>query len=217
MTQPILLGNFRGFAVRYDEQQTPWFRIGVEEALKKISSVTLGKELLKLIADANPHSRVGTDGVAFGTGINVIVFPQDNRSFMQSGFKPAFLPNDYSGRKDGMQATPQAAFNNPGHRFTYVGTGSCNANADTMSGSDGKGTVCEMAFDSAQMMTRSGESTNPALVLAHELIHSYHGLYGINKGDKEEHWTTGIGQFKNERMSENAFRALFRMKLRTSY
>ncbi len=116
-----------------------------------------------------------------------------------------------------MQATTAAAFNNPGQRFNYVGEGSCNENANQAHVSDGKGTVCMMAFDSAQMMTRGGASTTPFIVLAHELIHSYHGLYGIHKGDKEEQWTTGIGEFKNERMSENGFRGAFKMSLRESY
>ncbi len=165
MGQTIALGTYAGFAVHYDETQTPWFRITVEEALAKIASVDLGKELLKLIADAKPHSRVGKDNVAFPPSINVIISPQENRKFMQAGFKPDFLPGDFSGRKDGMQATTAAAFNNPGQRFTYVGQGSCNENANQAHVSDGKGTVCMMAFDSAQMMTRAGASTTPFLVL----------------------------------------------------
>jgi hypothetical protein len=213
----LTLPDFPGFAVCNDEASLPWFRMGVEEALRKINTVDLGKQLLKLIADARPQHKSGKDGSAFPAGVHVIIVPQGNRRFMQTGFKPAFLPNDFSGKKGGMQATKDDPFNVPRHDFTYVGTGSCNESANTTHATDGTGTVCQVAFDSAQMMTRQGVHTTPFLVLAHELIHSYHALYGIQKGDKEERWTTGIGEFDKEPMSENAFRGVFKMAERDNY
>jgi hypothetical protein len=46
-------------------------------------------------------------------------------------------------------------------------------------------------------------------VLAHELIHSLHCLNGVQAGENEELWTTGLGAYADEPMSEQKFRAAF--------
>ena len=214
----LTLPDFPSFAVCYDEANLPWFQMGVEEALRKINSVDLGRQLLQLIADATPQHKSGQDGKAFPAGVHVMIVPRENRRFIQKGFKPSWQPADRL-FQTGIQATREDHFNLPGHDFTYVGKGSCNEGGGVMQASDGRGTVCKVLFDSAQMMTRDGVHATPFLVLAHELIHSYHCLYGIKKEtrEEEERWATGIGEFEEEPMSENAFRGVFDMAERDRY
>ena len=211
--------KFEGISIEYLEEETPFFAVGVNEALTLIASKELGAKLLKLIADARPQG--GTWGATVPPKTNVLIKPQSNRKFMQSGFKPDWLPGAVAGPngivpKDGMTATPSASYNVDGRPFTYLGAGSCNAGNDTSCNADSRGTLCELYFDSAQMMTSSGVVTLPFIVLAHELIHSYHNLYGIVKSD-EEKWTTGIAPFADEEMSENGFRKAFGLPRRDSY
>jgi len=100
----------------------------------------------------------------------------------------------------------------------YIVGGSQNAALDPTASDNGKGTVCTMYFTNAQVVTTKGESTVPYIVLAHELIHSYHCLNGIKKdGPDEELWTSGIGQFDKEPLSENVIRGQLKMKLRVDY
>lgn len=217
----VELENFPGLAIQYDPTSTPWFEIGVKEALNKIKSVDLGVQLLKLIADAKPAHRVGQDGVTFPPDINVIISPQANRGFTQSGYKMDYGPG--SAVKNIMVKSTDPRLNVAGHSFNFSGGGSFNCNQDPRGqgaiahSRDGTGCVCKLEFDSSQIMTRGGFHTTSFINLAHELIHSYHGLYGIHAGANEEKWTTGIGEFKDEPMSENGFRDKFGMDERTSY
>ena len=61
------------------------------------------------------------------------------------------------------------------------------------------------------------------LVLAHELIHSYHGLSGTKKDgadggiDNEELYTVGLGRYWNTRISENSIRREHGLALRDRY
>ncbi len=75
-----------------------------------------------------------------------------------------------------------------------------------------------MRFTNVQVVTRRGEKAEPYVVLAHELIHSLHCLQGIKMdGRDEELWTTGLGKYENNPMSENVFRAQFGLAKRQRY
>jgi hypothetical protein len=74
-----------------------------------------------------------------------------------------------------------------------------------------------MKYTNAQILTGKGEATHSFVVLAHELIHSLHHVTGTRRDNGEEDWTTGIGAFVDEAMSENAFRKAFGLKLREKY
>lgn len=214
---PVLevLRDFPGFAVRYDAAAQPFFKPIVVDNLRLLKSVTVGQKLLKLIEDARPRSRDD-----FPDGVNVIVERQE-MTVVQSGYRRDFA-NDGS-RVILASAEPKHA--PPGCPFWKVG-GSANEAKDPIAACDDRGSVCIMKFTSTEVFTNKGEATKPFIVLAHELIHSWHCLYGIRKdGPDEELWTTGIGNYEkhpwNPRndidISENIFRDEFGIKRRERY
>ncbi|MFT8243341.1 hypothetical protein [Roseomonas sp. BN140053] len=208
------LAEFPGFAVRYDLSANPFFKPIVLENLRKLQTVELGKTLLRRIGRAAPRQRGD-----FPVGINVMVKPQKGK-FSQAGYQFAFgqgVPNPTPAYNPTMQSddggTPRKC------PFCVVG-GSANAAVDVMAAQDGTGTVCNMLFTNTQVITSKGEATQPFLVLAHELIHSYHCLYGVRApdGDDEELKTTGVGRWAGTKhVTENHFRKQFGIKLRVDY
>ncbi len=69
----------------------------------------------------------------------------------------------------------------------------------------------------APAKTSKGETMFSFITLAHELIHSLHHVTGTRKDEDEELWTTGIGMYIDEPMSENGIRKEFAMSLRIEY
>jgi hypothetical protein len=184
--------------------------VGVEDALAKISSTVTGGTLLQLIGSSRPQFRSD-----FPKGVNIIITPQQDRTYVQSGHSRQWTGN---GMERTLITNTHPQMNHVGHDFWYAGSGSCNAGLDpTKAEQRGVGTVCKMYYDSSQMLTSKGESTLPFIVLAHELIHSYHCLNGIKKPNDEEEWTTGIGQFRWEPFTENQIRLEAGLPMRESY
>ncbi len=212
-----LLAEFPMFAVRYDPAQNPFFKSIVLENLRQLKGTSVGTKLLKLIEDARPTSRSD-----FPPNVNIIVEPQP-MTFVQSGLKRGFVAGSATDRT--LETTSEEKFSPEGCPFYKVG-GSQNQAVDTAATDNGQGTVCIMKFTNVEITTTKGEATNPFVVLAHELIHSWHCLYGIRKdGPDEELWTTGIGNFEkhawNPRtdidISENIFRDEFGIRRRERY
>jgi len=48
-------------------------------------------------------------------------------------------------------------------------------------------------------------------------MHSYHRLYGNKKPKDEELWTTDIGFYTDDPLTENVFRSHFTLAPRTEY
>jgi hypothetical protein len=207
-----VLPDFVGFAVRYDTAKNPFFRAIVVENLRKLATVSAGKSLLSSIAAAAPRSR-GT----FPPSVNVICVPT-LINFTQSGFKREVTYGEGGLQTiTGMTPSDRPQFSPPGCPFWIAG-GSNNEAVDQSATSNAIGTVCTMRFSNVQIITSKGERADPYIVLAHELIHSLHCLQGIKiDGQDEELWTTGIGRYANNPMSENAFRSQFGVPLRTQY
>lgn len=207
-----LLPDFEGFAVKYDPDKNPFFRAIVVENLRKLATVAAGKSLLSSIAAADPRSR-GT----FPPKVNVVCIPR-HINFTQSGFKRLVVYGSGGSESiTGMQETTQPQFSPKGCPFWIAG-GSCNESVDQAAATNANGSVCRMNFSNVQIITNKGETAFPFIVLAHELIHSLHCLEGIKiDGRDEELWTTGIGKYANNPMSENAFRNQFGLPLRTQY
>lgn len=201
------LDEFRGFAVEYDETKNPFFRKIMLENLTLLQSKPLGKKLLGLIADANPQSRGG-----FPVGINVVCRPY-TMNYIQSGKKLAYSPG--SAVRDTLESSAHPKHNIQGCRFHKYGS-SLNKAVDPGQ-NDKNGTVCYMDFANTQVMESNGERTWPHIVLAHELIHSYHCLYGLHAGADEEKKTTGIDGYEGEELSEQAFRGVFGLPVRKGY
>ena len=139
-------------------------------------------------------------------------------NFVQSGHKLDVLYGPGGSKTiTGMTKTDRPQYAPEGCPFWIEG-GSSNAAVHQMGATNGTGSVCFMRFSNVQIMTRKGEKTYPFIVLAHELIHSLHCLQGIKMdGKDEELWTTGIGKYTDNPMSENAFRSQFGLPLRNQY
>jgi hypothetical protein len=201
-----------GFGVLYDETKNPWFETIVVENLHKLQTVELGRTLIEDIGKATPAAR-GT----FPRDINVICKPS-HFSFTQIG-KKVLTEYDSAGkqRPTGIKDSAHPLHNFEGCRFYKGSGGSFNDAIDKMAMSNKTGSVCYMYFTGAELMTGKGERALPFIVLAHELIHSWHCLEGIRKEVGEEEWTTGIGEYADNPMSEQKFRAAFKMDDRGKY
>lgn|GEM_PF-4458367 len=217
------LPEFKGFAVHYDPKQKPFFEAQVVEAMRKLASVDLGKQLLAAIKDAKPKVRkaaasINADARAihFSSGVNVVITPAASINFIQSGFKADKL---YGANNSvsivGLKASSAAPHNLAGCPF-HIDGGSAAMAIDPVAADNGQGCCSIMYFTNAQIMTRKGEAANPVIVLAHELIHSLHHVTGsIHK--EEELVTSGIGKYADLPMTENAFRKAFGIALRVEY
>jgi len=184
------------------------------EAMDKLATVQLGRDLFDMIARAQPQARAN-----FPRGVNVICVPTQERvHFVQKGYKLDVLYGaDYKRQILGMKPSAHRGHNiQSGCRF-HIDGGSANEAVSPVAASNGTGSVCYMRFTNAQIMTRNEEGTLPYIVLAHELIHSLHAVTGVIKDNDEEHWTTGIGRYQHTGMSENGFRAAFGIPRREAY
>lgn len=198
--------HFRAFALKYDPAEHPFFRVAALESLNRLYSVRVGKELVWAISTARPKVRGD-----FPDGVNVMLAPAELR-LTQGG---------YMTMGDQLIRDPMRHGAAPGRypmAFTAGGsecvTPSIHAERDPR-----EGCVCTVRFNNAQPAA-GASSTAPYIVLAHELIHALHALQGRSKigaGNAEEEWTTGIGDFAAEPITENVFRQQFRLPLRTSY
>jgi len=213
------LPEFPGFAVRYDPATKPFFESMVLEDLRRIKSKDIGKKLLEDIAAARPRARAAPQNanaearaIVFEAGVNVVMVPT-TMEYSQSGYKMAFTGK---GVEKALKPSAHASHNVEGCPFHPAG-GSCAEAADITAAGDGTGTVSIMKYTNAQIVTSKGEATQSFVVLAHELIHSFHHVTGTRRDQGEEDWTTGIGAFADEPMSENKIRAAFGLKLREKY
>jgi hypothetical protein len=213
------LPEFPGFAVRYDPNTKPFFQSMVLEDLRRIKSKDIGKKLLEDIAAARPRARAApananaeARAIVFEAGINVVMVPT-SMEYTQSGFKMAFTG---VGVEKSLKPSTAASHNIADCPYHPAG-GSCAEAADITAAGDGTGTVSIMKYTNAQILTGKGEATQSFIVLAHELIHSYHHVTGTRRDNGEEDWTTGIGVYAAEPMTENAVRAAFGLKLREKY
>jgi len=213
------LPEFPGFGVQYDPVAKPFFVSNVLEDLRRIASKEIGRTLLASINAARPRSRAPTRAineegrkVKFARGINVMMIPT-SMAYTQSGFKMDWTGN---GMEKSLKVSTQAHHNVPG--CPYHPAGGSNAEAmDPMAATDGTGTVSLMRFTNAQIVTSKGEATQSFIVLAHELIHSLHHVTGTKKDTGEEDWTSGLGLYVGELMSENTFRKMFGLPPRGAY
>lgn len=211
--------EFPGFAVRYDPSAKPFFQSMVIEDLRRIASKPIGVKLLADIAAARPRARAAgaasnaeAKAVVFKAGVNVVMVPT-SMEYTQSGMKMAFTG---VGIEKSLKPSTAASHNLKDCPYHPAG-GSCAEAADITAAGDGTGTVSIMKYTNAQILTGKGEATHSFVVLAHELIHSLHHVSGTRRDHGEEDWTTGIGAFVDEPMSENAFRKAFGLKLREKY
>jgi hypothetical protein len=211
---------YPGFGVQIESTTNPFFVSMVFEDLKRIESKPIGKKLLADIAAARPRARSASaassaeaKAIEFFDGVNVVIVPT-TMTYNQSGFKMGY--GSGSSMERTLQPSATAAHNVKGCPYYPVGGSSAQA-ADIMAAGDGTGSVSIMKYTNAQIMTSKGEATASFIVLAHELIHSLHHVTGTRRDDVEEQWTTGLGIYADEAMTENAIRKAFGVKLREAY
>ncbi|WP_459089622.1 M91 family zinc metallopeptidase [Mesorhizobium sp. A556] len=213
------LPEFPGFAVRYDSSTKPFFQSMVLEDLRRINSKPIGEKLLEDIAVARPRARTAgaasnteAQAIVFEAGVNVVTVPT-SMEYTQSGYKMGFTG---VGVLKSLKPSTAASHNIKDCPYHPAG-GSCAQAADITAAGNGTGSVSIMKYTNAQILTGKGEATYSFVVLAHELIHSLHHLTGTRRDNVEEDWTTGIGVYAAEPMTENAVRAAFGLKLREKY
>ena len=79
------LKEFPGFAVKYDAFDNPFFQLIIEENLRKLQEVEVGRTLLANIQAAKPAYRAD-----FPSNVNIICKPT-RINFTQSGFSRVVL------------------------------------------------------------------------------------------------------------------------------
>lgn len=203
----VPLPSYPGIVLRYVPEESPFFEKIVLEALKRIKALPTGAKLLALISKANPEAD-GADDPEWPSefGCRVLIVPPTERVFIQDGYRRMFGNLVPTGRVGNRPFNPTPL------------SGSCNNAIDQGRAGNGKGSIARLAFNNTVMKTSGGEVAYPFVVLAHELIHAYHTLYGIKKdGRDEELCTTGIGAFATEELSENKIRGDANLPLRTKY
>jgi len=203
----VPLPSYPGLVIKYIPENNPFFEIIVLEALGRIKSLNSGRKLLDDISKTNPEE----DGVSdiewpSDYGCKVLIVPTSERTFLQDGYRRVFgnlVPVPASGNRP-FNPTPLS--------------GSCNCAKNQVLASNGRGSIATVSFNNTIMKTSGGETAYPFVVLAHELIHALHALSGNKKdGNDEELWTTGIGVYSDEKLSENAIRKDANLPLRTVY
>ena len=210
MVEISALPEFPGFGIRYDPDLNPFFRSILLDNLAMLTRVRTGRTLLRVIAQASPIHRAN-----FPLGVNVVCQPLGMAfTITQTGHK--VVHGEAMLKSGADQHNPESTDSDRECAFYRSGKGSLNAAVDPSQSSQG-GSVCVMTFTASQVLTSKGEISYPFIVLGHELIHSYHCLYGLHKGSNEEKWTTGIGQFSDEPMSENGLRREFKLPPREDY
>jgi len=205
-------------------EQRDQFGLSIKECLQRIRRFPTGDILLNQIKHAVPLAVSPTiadspavRNLQFDISINVIIMPTVVR-YMQSGYMEVFgemVESSSSGHNP-----PRAAF------WRRAGTGAHTEALDTEAASrPGIGSKAVITFSNAQMS--SSIETPPFIVLAHELIHAVHHLYGYRWDGQEEDRTTGTGNFDGGRsgrgpgirplLSENELRREAGLPIRRSY
>jgi hypothetical protein len=207
-----MLPEFGMIAAKYDPKKKPYFLYQLTQDLRTIATCTAGHVILEMIKMARPRFRSD-----FPPSINVMCVPvevegQDTVTFVQPGYAQI---GDEKGNTT-LMATgkPQVE----GCPWRHKG-GSCNIALNLKNAENGTGTVCTLEYTNAQVRTNLGETTYSFIVLAHELIHSQHCLWGIRKkteGD-EELCTTGLEPYEKESLTENKVREQLKVARRVRY
>jgi hypothetical protein len=218
--------NFDGIEVHIpsDYEQLEQFGLSVMECLKQIRRLPTGDILLNQIKFAvplavspaiaeNPEIR----NLRFDISVNVIIMPIVVR-YMQGGYREVF----------GEMVESSHPGHNPsrGAFWRRAGSGAQTEALDNDAASKpGIGSKAVVRFSNAQMS--NSLETPPFIVLAHELIHAVHHLYGVRWDGQEEDRTTGTGNFDGGRsgrgpgirplLSENELRREARLPIRRSY
>lgn len=204
-----------GIQVQIEPDATPaHFLAAVESDLRMIASGSIGNDLLDLI---DKRSRgIGIGWAETGKYPNVTVCYAEG--FTEAAAKTERKWEHYVRRKGHFGAMDRPYRASGGGHFMWV---SYRPNSPTT-------TDAETGYTANQ-----GIRTPPYIVLAHELIHAWHGMSGtMELKDKvtiagpngqtyelarEEAYTVGLGSYANTRISENAIRAEHRLPPRTYY
>lgn len=206
---------FPGIRVEIEQDRTPaHFFSAVERDLWRIWGGSIGCDLLELI---DKRSRgIGIGYAETGKYPHVTVCYAEG--FAEAAAKTERRWEHYVRRKGRFGAMDRPFRMSGGGHFMWV---SYHPNPPGT-------TEGEVGYTAAQ-----GLRTPPFIVLAHELIHAWHGMSGtaelkdqvtitmpngrVYDLAREEAYTVGLGPYANTRISENAIRVEHRLPLRTYY
>jgi hypothetical protein len=211
------LTEFPGFAVNFDQTKNPMFVLTVTETLRQIKKRPCGKRLLHLIGNAVPQYRPH----GFPFTINVLIKPASDVEYYPDGFH---VPSWKAGNPVRFPGLPKVVQSLNGTNVICknfrAGQGCYNLATDQLHSENCTGCVCEVVFSNAIMLGSGGDHTRADITLAHELVHSYHCLYGqkLPNGTDEEQKTTGLGQWAStDYITENLYRSQAGVPERTRY
>lgn len=199
--------GFEGISVQAPQSMPnrETFALNVWECLKQIRRLPSGAILLNQIKLARPLAVSPRNSpsevirlLQFDIRTMVIIYPIEIE-YVQSGYMMF-----------GGMMPSSARDHNPDAPFWRRGTGASTEALDLdAAGQMHRGSKAVIRFSNAIMS--SGLSTPPFIVLAHELIHAQHYLWGVRYDAKEdeENRTTGVGKFRGAMepmVSENRLR-----------
>jgi hypothetical protein len=192
------------------------FALNVWECLKQIRRLPSGDILLNQIKLARPQAvsprdahNKETRALQFDISTMVIIMPMEVE-YVQSGYVKfgGMMPSTNP------QHNPDAPF------YRRGGSASTEALDLDAAGQMGVGSKAVIRFSNAIMS--SGLNTPPFIVLAHELIHAQHYLFGVRyaSSEDEENRTSGVGKFDRHLkplVSENQLRREAGLPARRAY
>lgn len=207
--------SFPGIRVQLEDGKAPtYFYSAVEMDLQRIASQSIGKDLLDII---DKRSRGIGIGFAGATYPHVTVCY--TRRFTEASARTEEVWSDTTRREGRFGVYGPHGFRKSGGGH-YMWVGYCPNPIGT--------TACDYLYTREQ-----GIQTPAFIVLAHELIHAWHGVSGTMETEdtqgialpdgrvyeisREEAYTVGLGPYANTRISENAIRAEHQLPRRTRY
>jgi len=209
--------EFRGVDIQVPRsmQNRETFVLNIRECLQHIRRFPSGDILLNQIKYARPQAvsprnaqSEETRSLKFGISTMVVIVPMAVE-YVQSGYLMfgGMVPS----------SNPQ---HNPVGRFYRRGGASTEALDLDAAGMIGVGSKAVIRFSNAIMP--SGINTPPFIILAHELIHAQHYLFGVRHDPSivEENRTMGVGKYDTylrPLVSENQIRREAGLPIRIAY
>jgi hypothetical protein len=211
--------GYPGLAIHYDSGKNPFFEVVVTGSLSTLRKYDTGKAIFAAIAGVNPTVK-GSGVNGFAAGAKVTIHPLVKKvDFMMKGYQHS--TNTSSEGLNQFNTIQNAILRERWKTEERIrgGDGNSHVALSYEAAENGSGTVAKVYFTNAIRKMQSGLVSPPFVALAHELIHAIHSLKGEKEAviANEEARTVGLGQYANERISENALRAEAGLALRTVY
>jgi hypothetical protein len=215
--------EFPGFGYKYEQGKNPFFQALVDENLRLLKTLLLGRLLLSSIAIAKPGYR----DKYYPVGVNVVFQPTINQHIMpgttmDTNYGSAGRITNQTEYNDAERARDGPGHGLPQNRGQLIPdlTAKAEAREDSQTAAcNGTGSTCHVFYTNSEMLGKDGLWFIPHITMGHELIHCLHALTGTMDPDRKiEEWkTTGIKGYEDLPYTENGLRAEARYPRRNKY